>query len=188
LIRYGASHCVAESEVEIDNDEINVTFVAYSGGGQMAYATAQKLKGRVFVDNLVMFGASFLAYNGMSNIGRLWDFVGEQDAFYARLGTNVLSWDVYNRGYRDGRGISGAVDRDRYNIYKHGATRCVLLGDSQQPYGHFSYFDKANKFQGLTCQGYHEETISQQHAQQINYTRFDANVTFLKGILEGTLK
>jgi RHS repeat-associated protein len=127
LIRYGASICVAESEVEIDNNKVNVTFVGYSGGGQMAYSTAQKLRGRVFVDNLVMFGAPFRAYNGMSNIGRLWNLRGEQDTFLSGLGQYAFGWDSYNEGYREF--LNFRWQQKDLNIYANGAIGCTLYGN-----------------------------------------------------------
>jgi len=190
--------CNNLSNVRVDNNKLNVTFVAYSGGGQMAYSTAQKLQGRLFVDNLVTFGSSFRAYGGMSNIGRLWSFVGEQDTFYGNLGETVQGWEQYNAGYPISEKSSPFnLQAPRYNIYQHGATRCTLLGTEDRPYEHFySYFDRNTAFTGVSCQGSYAKEASGRTGQvpldwiaQKGYaSRFDANSNFLVEVIEGRLK
>jgi pimeloyl-ACP methyl ester carboxylesterase len=56
-----------------------IVLIGYSLGGQIAYRTAQELAGSLFVDKLVTIGAPYLAYNGLRNIGELWELWGEYD-------------------------------------------------------------------------------------------------------------
>jgi hypothetical protein len=121
LFKNGAPCGYYESQLEIKNDQINVTFIAYSGGRQLAYATAQALKGEVFVDNIIMFGSSYRASNGMDNIGHIWEFIGEQDDL-GNLG-EFAGWDRYNDGYRSyGADLRIDVQSADFNIYAHSAT------------------------------------------------------------------
>jgi hypothetical protein len=65
-----------------NRSEVKLNFLGYSGGGQIAYTTAQRLSGRLFVDNLVMFGSPWRAYNGTNNIGHIWEVWAQGDLNY----------------------------------------------------------------------------------------------------------
>jgi RHS repeat-associated protein len=124
-------------------DKWNITFIGYSGGGQMAYSIAQKLAGRMFVDNLVLLGAAFRARNGLGNIGHIWDLVGEHDTDrFGKGGEKILGWDRYNRGYRKAY-MGGYLDvyTPSLDIYRNGATQCTLYGPHYVHYGYGDYFE-----------------------------------------------
>ena len=127
-------------------DKWNITFIGYSGGGQMAYSTAQELTGRMFVDNLVLLGAPFRAYNRLGNIGYIWDLVGQNDTeMFGKGGEKKLGWDHYNRGYRyvPTYGTIHVPDED---IYQYGASKCTLYGPQYIHYGNGDYFEARTSF------------------------------------------
>jgi len=85
------------------NKDVNVNFLAYSGGGAIAYATAQQLEGRLIVDNLILLGSPWRAYNGTNNIGHIWEIWGLGDLkggdWRESLGGTVYKdflWESYN--------------------------------------------------------------------------------------------
>ncbi|MEP7136552.1 MAG: hypothetical protein ABI904_16610, partial [Chloroflexota bacterium] len=67
-------------DVTIDNSQVKITLIGYSGGTQIAYSAAQELSSKLFVDNLVQIAPTYGAYNQMANIGSLWELVGEDDS------------------------------------------------------------------------------------------------------------
>ncbi len=190
--------CSFQSEITADDAKLNIIFVAYSGGGQMAYSTAQKLKGRLFVDNMVFLGVPFRAYGGMSNIGRLWNFKGEQDTFLGNIGQVLHLWEDYNEGYRQFPGGTLSLQFNEYNIYQQGATYCGLTGSENNRYSHEAYFGKKTAFNGVNCHGSNPNAVTQRIAQvplawiseqgQGFTSRFDANLNFLVELIEGRVK
>jgi hypothetical protein len=153
---------------QFDNNILNVTFVGYSGGGQMAYSTAQSLSGKLVVDNLILFGATVYHHNGMGNIGAIWSFVGTQDVFVP-------------------------VIRGAWSLYSGNWTSCQLFGDDDSPYIHYGegdYFDvRPGKFQGLSCTGRHsEQSVSKEVASQLGFSHYEANMALLVAIVNGVLK
>ncbi len=169
---------------QFDDSMISVTFVGYSGGGQIAYSTAQRLTGTLFVDNLVVFGSPFLAHDGQGNIGNIWEFVSEQDDVVlgsAIVPTIAFTWVNVNS-----------------DLYSGDATSCTLFGDDSKPYIHYDsdysdggtdYFGTGANFTGQSCSGEHsEQSVSREWAAQLNISRFEANMTMLVGIIEGVAK
>jgi RHS repeat-associated protein len=166
-------------------DGLNITFLGYSGGGQIAYSTAQDLKGRLFVDNLVLMGAAYLAYNGVSNIGHIWELWGEYDLYGNDLmwggsaGGNLYKlsgWDLLNEGYR---GISIPIYTPSQDIYRHGATRCIFQ-NGNQPYVHYnSYMNRDETDSGVTC----SLGGTYQRDAQSNLSRMEAMISFLINVV-----
>ncbi len=160
--------CHDYSSVKLNNWQYQVTFLAYSGGGQMAYTTAENLKEYVLIDDLITLGAPFKNYGG-ENIHQMWLFEGEDDEITHGLGL-ILSWQ--SRSHRK-------------NV-----THCDLLGDNNDPYGHWypkNYFDDDVKFMGANCRGSYASalTISREQASLLNKSRLQANVDMIVGIMEG---
>ena len=179
--------CSPNENISFDNDEVQVTFIGYSGGGQMAYSTAQKLTGRVFVDNLVMFGAPFLASNGITNIGHLWDLKGEADTSIMGKGAErYAQWYFINRGLNfssDFSGTHGTYNQE-YDIYRHGATECTLSGADYQHYGGGDYFDTnkySHPFLGINCAD--GQTIPRGSPTRGARSRLEANLSFLMNVV-----
>jgi hypothetical protein len=150
------------------DDEYNITFIGFSGGGQMAYSTAQALTSRIFVDNLVLLGGAFRAHSGIGNIGHIWDLVGINDTDYTgKGGERLLGWDSYNRGYRrvsDYRFGTVYIRDSARDIYQNGATRCTLYGPQYVHYLDGDYFEDRTSvtygevtldlpFNGASCSG-----------------------------------
>jgi hypothetical protein len=160
--------CRDYSSVKLNNWQYQVTFLAYSGGGQMAYTTAENLKEHVLIDDLITLGAPFKNYGG-ENIHQMWLFDGEDDEITHWPGL-ILSWQ--SRSHRK-------------NV-----THCDLLGDNNDPYGHWypkNYFDDDVKFMGANCRGSYASalTISREQASLLNKSRLQANVDMIVGIMEG---
>ena len=148
----------------------------------MAYSIAQKLKGTLHVDNLVLFGAPFRAHDGIGKIGHIWSFVSPNDKLYKMWqgATSVIysdfTWDQENAL----RGI--------YNQTSNG-TLCYTSGNNMSTdmfTDHINgYFDDNDNFNGFSCVG----TKSQQlESRSKSGTRFDAHVDVIVDILEGRLK
>jgi hypothetical protein len=121
----------------------NISFIGYSGGGQMAYSTAQKLTDRIFVDNLVLIGAPFRAHNDMGNIGHIWDLVAANDTDkFGKGGEEKLGWDRFNSGYRRFSLVQFIPSYyDEWDIYRSGATKCTFYGPNYIHYGPGDYFE-----------------------------------------------
>lgn len=109
---YAWWHCYSVHNEDYDeiNSEVKLNFLGYSGGGQIAYTTAQKLSGRLFVDNLIMVGPTWQAYNGVNNIGHIWEIwaKGDLDFWFLDLQNNLgglaydlMGWRAYNGSYLD---------------------------------------------------------------------------------------
>lgn len=175
--------CFPIEDISVDNDRVQITFIGFSGGGQMAYSTAQKLEGRVFVDNLVLFGAPFRAYNGVANIGHIWDMKGEGDTSISGKGAETYAqWDLYNRGYREHSNYW--TYNQEQDIYQHGATQCTLFGADYQHYGPGDYFDTdrgSHPFQGMKCSS--GETLPRGSPTRGSRSRVEANVSFLINVV-----
>ena len=150
-------------DVKIDNSQVKVTLIGYSGGSQIAYSTAQELSGRLFIDNLVEIAPTYKAYKQMANIGSLWELVGENDDI---VGLADSLWHDYNSGYtiayQDSNYLYGSyktVYDASLDIYRNGANRCIMLGASSEPYvhhgdnNHGDYFDFHTPTNGTICGG-----------------------------------
>jgi hypothetical protein len=147
-------------DVTIDNSQVKITLIGYSGGTQIAYSGAQELSDRLFVDNLVQIAPTYGAYNQMANIGSLWELVGEDDDIVG-LADNM--WHDYNSGWRL-KPVPGGpwgfmkdyVHESSLDIYQNGATRCTMLNSDNMPYGHSGsgdYFDFHTPTRGTICGG-----------------------------------
>lgn len=166
--------CLIPKMGELNDLSHNVTFIAYSGGGQQAYLTAQSLDGFVKVDNLITFGSPLRAYNGANNIDRIWEFVGEQDALY----NNGLGTIPHTQNFLSGLYLFSE------------STYCVLKGSESSPYTHWGegdYFDVSGKFEGANCMGAHafQLSVSQSEAATQNKTHLQASIDLAVAIIEG---
>ncbi len=147
-------------DVVVDNSQIKITLIGYSGGSQVAYSTAQELSSRLFIDNLVEIAPTYRAYNQMANIENIWELVGENDDI-VDLADSL--WHNYNSGYRveyhDNSYLYGSYETvydESLDIYKHGANRCNMLNVLGKPYGHSGtgdYFDFNTPTSGTVCNG-----------------------------------
>ena len=154
---------------QVDDNLLQVNFLAYSGGGQIAYSTAQEITGQAFVDNLVMYGSPFKARNGSSNIGHLWDIVGTKDTSYKSYWgfEAVKEWHRYNEGYTKevicntdpyGHMICSKGQREIYDkghdLYSNSnVTRCDLIGEEHGLGLRNGTYDEKAKFGGIKCYG-----------------------------------
>ncbi|MBI3242750.1 MAG: hypothetical protein HYZ49_10705 [Chloroflexi bacterium] len=69
-----------------NSSQMEVDFLAYSAGGQVAYGVAQELKGYgIEVDNLALLGTPLRASRGWGNIGKIYDMRGTLDITVAQL-------------------------------------------------------------------------------------------------------
>jgi hypothetical protein len=147
-------------DVTIDNSQVKITFIGYSGGTQIAYSAAQELSSKLFVDNLVQIAPTYGAYNQMANIGSLWELVGEDDNI---VGYADSFWHDYNSGWIREPVPGGAwgfmrdyVHDSSLDIYQNGATRCTMLNADNVPYIHAGdgdYFDFGTPTGGTICGG-----------------------------------
>ncbi len=156
---------------QFDDNLLEIAFIAYSGGGQMAYSTAQELDGKLVVDNLILFGSPVIFHKGMGNIDTLWSFFGTQDSLpLIRSGAWSLTTDKW--------------------------TFCELFGDDESPYIHYDehhnndYFDvNPGKFNGSFCFGkYPEKSISREVAAKSGLSHYEANLVYFVNIITGTSK
>ncbi len=166
-----------------DNNSLNITFIGYSGGGQAAYATAQMLSGKLFVDNLVAFGAPIRPYNGLANIGRFFSFMSVQD-------DAMMNGPLFPLA-----ALWGVEDQYKYLSYNSNKTTvCHLFGNDQEPYVHFDhgfndYFGDSAMDNGRNCLGeFYWRSVSRDQASRDKLTRYQANLEWLIRIIEGTLK
>jgi len=160
----------------INDDQLNVMFIGYSGGGQMAYSTAQSLSGRIFVDNVVTFGSPIRTRSGIGNIGHLWSFFSDDDP----VRFSAAPWDLWA-----GEGIGNEWER----VPADKITSCVLESpaDSVSNRGgawgdHHYYFDseKKSRFAGAICSG----TLAKIKLDT-DVTRLEAMLNLTMRILEG---
>ncbi|MCG2785187.1 MAG: hypothetical protein L6461_08795 [Anaerolineae bacterium] len=156
----------------INDDQLNVMFIGYSGGGQMAYSTAQSLSGRIFVNNVVTFGSPIRTHSGIGNIGHLWSFFSDDDPVRA------FEWDWgLGEGVRNAMG-ENLPPSDRF-------TSCLLEspGESVSNRGgawgdHHYYFDseKKSRFAGAICSG------------TLTKIKLDTDITRLEAMLNLTIR
>ena|GEM_PF-4597788 len=154
--RYGLDLCISS---DLPNTlygiDAKVVFMAYSAGGQIAYTTAQKLKGKLFIDKMILIGSPYHAYKGTTNIGELWEIWGEYDlggdissyeSFMTALGGNMynlMGWRAINDGM-----FSNSSN----------ATRCVFNNYKEKQYHHGAYLYSAGQDAGVHCIGKHPYT------------------------------
>jgi hypothetical protein len=169
---------------EFDDDALNIMFIGYSGGGQMAYSTSQKLKGILTVDNLVMFGASFRAHDGIGNIGHIWSFVSSSDNFYGLGEQATAFWDFSWHSQNVAGGLYQTAN----------ATMCYTEGDTypmnapmDKVFGDhiYGYFDENHNFNGFLCYGANSQQLT---SRSKTGTRFEAHLEILVDILERRLE
>jgi hypothetical protein len=141
------------------NDDIKLNFLGYSGGGPIAYTTSQRLVGRLFVDNLIMFGSPWKAYNGTNNIGHIWEVWAERDLNFPLLDYNhnyggLANFFLGSREYNEGWEyqppnpyapcVNGQCENwhrvynSAHDIYKNINVRRDVFGDINSD--HNSYF------------------------------------------------
>ena len=168
---------------------LQITFLTYSGGGQIAYTTAQKLEGSLQIDKLVTLGSPYSAYKGVSNIGQLWELWGEYDLHGLDFGLGatggflygIMGWKGWNEGYlhRDPIFDELSIPTPLGSIYTQGAARCIFNDTEESNYSHYSYFNPTEPDGGVYCTG---ESLYRRDATQ-GLSRSDAMLDFLVNVV-----
>jgi RHS repeat-associated protein len=155
----------------INNDQLNITFIGYSGGGQMAYSTAQSLSGSIFVDNVITFGSPTRTHSGIGNIGHLWSFFSDDDP--AR--TIKWGWGLGENPPPSDRFTSCLLESPDESVSNDGG----YWGD------HGKYFDsdRKSRFIGAECSGDITKT-----KLDTDIRRLDAMVNLTMRIMRGEIK
>jgi hypothetical protein len=155
--------------------DAKIVFMAYSAGGQIAYTTAQKLTGKLFVDKMILLGSPYHAYNGTANIGELWEIWGEHDldgdltytGFMSALGgniSNLMGWQAINSGMFTNSG---------------NATRCVFSNHNDKNYHHGAYLYGAGQDAGVHCFG----KYTYDRGRQKGIDRLDALMDLIQNVI-----